>query len=121
MENYLTAIEKHIKRSVYPIGVIAGGFLIAQVYDHSNEKAWQLAVCAVVLIISGFIYFGVTGVSAVKQLTSTINPTWLKIVAAILVVIIYLSIFAAGFAASLSAHNKAFKSPSAGTAKSASL
>ena len=90
MDSYLEEIEKHIKRSVYPIGIIVGGFLVAQVYDNSNEKAWQLAACAIVLIISGFIYLGTTGVSAANQLTSKIGPLWLKLITATLVITIYL-------------------------------
>lgn len=98
MDEYLDLIEKHIKRSAYPIAIILGGFLV----DRASSEHWQLAGCALLLILSGFIYLAVVGVNAMVQVTAAINRRWLKAVVGPLVVFIYLSIFSAGIASGFS-------------------
>ena len=98
MDEYLDLIEKHIKRSAYPIAIILGGFLV----DRASSDHWQLAGCALLLILSGLLYLAVVGVNAMAQITASINRRWLKAVVGPLVVFIYLSIFAAGIASGVS-------------------
>jgi drug/metabolite transporter (DMT)-like permease len=105
MDEYLDLIEKHIKRSAYPIATILGGFLVERV----SNGHWQLTGCALILILSGFFYLAVVGVNAVFQITAAVNRRWLKAVIGPIVGFIYLSIFSAGIASGISklpAHNQ---------------
>jgi hypothetical protein len=94
MKEYVTNIEYHLKRSAYPISIIIASFVLAKNTQDSNV----LAYCAVVLFITGVLYFAATAVSAYLSFTKNIESTWLQLAATLPIFAIYLSLLAAGLA-----------------------